>query len=135
MKRITPKHYAILLYELTEGLTHQEIDAVMKKFVHLLADRNQISLAERIAAEFHRYSLIKENITEGELVTAQALSVRDKKIIEEALAKLLKQTVRLNESIDATLLGGIMVRFPDLLIDASLKNRLANLKESMISAN
>lgn len=135
MRKITPKHYAVLLAELTEDLSHQEIERVVKKFVLLLVGRNQLSLAEKIVYEFHHHYLKIAGQREGELTSARPLPEREKKEIERALAGLLKQEVILRDKIDRTLLGGVLIRFPDLLIDASLKGRLQSLKQSLISAS
>lgn len=131
MTRLTPKQYAIALYELTRGLSHAEIDAVVKKFMKMVADRNQASLAERIILEYHRQALSHEGVIEGDLTTAKAVPDVERKEIELALGKMLKKTVHLNDRVDAQLIGGLVVSFPDLLIDASLRNQLSALKHSL----
>ncbi len=131
MKRLTAKQYAIALHELTRGLTHAEIDAIVRKFVTLLADRNQTSLAEKISQEFQRQALIQEGVVEGNLTTAQRVPDTEKKEIEETLSQMLKKTIRLQGHVDASVLGGMIVAFPDLLIDASLRTRLHTLKQSL----
>ena len=131
MKRLTAKQYAIALHELTRGLTHAEIDAIVRKFVTLLADRNQTSLAEKISQEFQRQALIQQGVGEGNRTTAQRVPDTEKKEIEETLSQMLKKTIRLQGHVDASVLGGMIVAFPDLLIDASLRTRLHTLKQSL----
>lgn len=131
MKRLKPKQYAVALYELTKGLSHAEIDGVISKFVRLLAERNQTSLSEKIIHEFQLHSLGQEGAVEGILTTAHRLPEAGKKTIEEKLGQRLKKTVRLQEHIDARVLGGLIVAFPNLLIDASLRTRLQAMKQSM----
>jgi F-type H+-transporting ATPase subunit delta len=53
--------------------------------------------------------------------------------LSAALARRLKRNVRMKNSVDATLLGGAVLRAGDLVIDGSLKGRLERLATELTS--
>jgi len=67
------------------------------------------------------------------VVSAVALSADQQAKLAQALSTRLKRKVRMQNSIDATLLGGAVVRAGDLVIDGSLKGRLQRLATDLTS--
>ncbi|HMI74880.1 MAG TPA: ATP synthase F1 subunit delta, partial [Steroidobacteraceae bacterium] len=68
-----------------------------------------------------------ENTVDVDVISAIALSNAQQDKLAAALSKRLKRQVRVQSSVDATLLGGAVVRAGDLVIDGSLKGRLQRL--------
>lgn len=135
MKKTTPKHYAILLHELTRDIPASAADDVIRKFVDLLVRRNQTSLAEKICDEYDRHVLAQEGVREGNLITAHAVTEKEHHALEEAFSKLLGGKIVLRKNIDQNLIGGLVVKFTDLLVDASVKHRLAELRDNLTAVN
>jgi F-type H+-transporting ATPase subunit delta len=73
----------------------------------------------RVLAENHRLLLLPE--------IAAALDAAQSESLERALMARLKRQVRMQNSVDSSLLGGAIVRAGDLVIDGSLKGRLERL--------
>ena len=63
---------------------------------------------------------------------ATGLALGDRVLVTEALEKMSGKKVRLSEQVDATLLGGLVVRLGDTVHDGSLSNQLARLRERMV---
>ena len=68
-----------------------------------------------------------------EVVSAVKLDAAQSGKLSAALAKRLKRNVRMKNSVDATLLGGAVLRAGDLVIDGSLKGRLERLATELTS--
>jgi F-type H+-transporting ATPase subunit delta len=51
--------------------------------------------------------------------------------LTEALTAKLQREVKVNTNIDQTLLGGVVIRAGDIVIDGSIKGRLAKLAEAL----
>ena len=60
-----------------------------------------------------------------------ALTDGQKAQLKAALGSRFKREVRLHESVDPTLIGGAVIHAGDLVIDGSLKGRLARLATQM----
>ena len=68
-----------------------------------------------------------------EVVSAVALDAAQADKLAAALNARLKRRVRMKNSVDATLLGGAVIRAGDLVIDGSLKGRLERLGTELAS--
>ena len=67
----------------------------------------------------------------GEVTSAEALSVTQLKDLKAALKSAIGQDVLLSTRIDATILGGLVVKVGSRMMDNSLKTKLQNLKIAM----
>jgi F-type H+-transporting ATPase subunit delta len=103
----------------------------VRNFCFLLADKNRLALLPDIQAAFGALLDNEQGIVRGELVTAVKLSEARQ---SEVLAKLEKQAghrLALVFSVDAGILGGIMLKVGDRLLDASVRAQLGSLKETI----
>ena len=68
-----------------------------------------------------------EAIVEADVTSAYALTDAEQRKISEALKRRLGREVRVTTRVDASLLGGIVIRAGDLVIDGSVRGRIAAL--------
>jgi F-type H+-transporting ATPase subunit delta len=99
----------------------------MQNFVRVLAENHRLLLLPEIAAHYEALRSDVENTIDVEVVSAVALNSAQADKLSQALSTRLKRKVRMQNSVDATLLGGAVVRAGDLVIDGSLKGRLQRL--------
>lgn len=108
-----------------------EISPMVRNFCLLLTDKGRLALLPEIAAVFAALLDVEKGLVRGELVTAVALNQARQ---DELKATLERQTARklvLEFSSDASILGGVMLKVGDLVMDASLRSQLNTLKETM----
>ena len=74
-----------------------------------------------------------ENTVDVEVVSAIKLDDSQARMLGQALHTRLKRQVKLLNSVDASLLGGAVIRAGDLVIDGSLKGRLERLRTQLTS--
>lgn len=115
------------------GVAGAKLDAGMQNFVRLLAENHRLLLLPEIAEQYAVLRAAAENTIDVEVVSAVALDAGQKEKLAAALSKRLKRTVRMQNSVDSTLLGGAVVRAGDLVIDGSLKGRLELLGTELAS--
>ncbi|MBN2980729.1 MULTISPECIES: F0F1 ATP synthase subunit delta [Cohnella] len=73
---------------------------------------------------------------EAHVATPKPLTEGEKEQLAAKFGALLGKTVRVNETVDPTLLGGLTVRIGDTLYDGSLRGKLERLEKSLqTSAN
>jgi F-type H+-transporting ATPase subunit delta len=99
----------------------------MQNFVRVLAENHRLLLLPEIAAHYEELRSDAENTIDVEVVSAVALNSAQADKLSQALSTRLRRKVRMQNSVDATLLGGAVVRAGDLVIDGSLKGRLQRL--------
>ena len=116
------------LLGLVTGICGGALDAHGKAFLALLSENGRLDFLPEIAANFEALRAEDENVADAEVVSAAALDDRQKERLAGALRRRLRREVRLRYSVDPTLIDGALVRSGDLLIDGSLKGRLARLE-------
>ncbi len=122
-KTDTNKDYAIALYRMTLDKSGAELKEVTRAFVHLLAVRGLLKHADRIINEFINYSKQENDEKEIEITSAHSLSENVVKTIKQAFGR----NVTASTKVDASILGGIVVKTTDKIFDASLKTQVERL--------
>lgn len=126
--KVTPKQYAILLYELTKQAKNNNVDAITQQFLNLLIKNRNLALLSKITLLYKDYYNQQEETVDVEIVTAKETHKNLAKAVEE---QLQKQKCNIETRIDKSVLGGAAVRVGDYLIDDTLKARLLKLKKSL----
>lgn len=109
------------------------LNAGGENFIKILAENKRLSLLPLISELFEAQKAIQEQTVDVELTTALALDAESEKALAEKLRIKLKRDVRIHSQVDAQLLGGVVVRAGDLVIDGSVRGRLAKLAEALNS--
>lgn len=107
------------------------LNALTANTLALMADKRRLftlpqfltELAARIAEE-------KGEIT-AEVTSATALSAAQSKKLAETLKAKVGKTVKLNTTVDESLIGGLIVKLGSTMIDTSVKAKLASLQNAM----
>ncbi|MGH8161847.1 MAG: F0F1 ATP synthase subunit delta [Gammaproteobacteria bacterium] len=100
-------------------------------FLRLLADNGRLGVLPAVAAEFVRLVEAAEATAEVTIETAVALDETTSKRLLGALGKRLGRELEAQFRVVPALLGGVVVRIGDEVIDASLATRLARLANNM----
>ncbi len=109
------------------GVAAAKLDQGMRNFLAVLAENHRLLLLPEIAAQFEALRAGVENTVDVEVVSAVALNQAQSATLGDALTRRFRRQVRMQNTVDATLLGGAVVRAGDLVIDGSLKGRLERL--------
>ena len=102
-----------------------------RNLLGLLAQRGQVHLAPAIREEFGRHVDEHRGVARADVVTAVALDDAQRGRVERFLGELSGKRVVVAESVDGSILGGIVARVGDVLVDGSLRTRLRVLGETL----
>ena len=102
-----------------------------RNFVRLLAEYERLELVSQIREIFERRRAELEGRGEVEVRTAYPLTSEQEGRISDAVSRRLGVSVSLTVEIDDSLIGGVVIRAGDLVIDASLRGRLNHLRQSL----
>jgi F-type H+-transporting ATPase subunit delta len=111
-----------------------EADEHVVNFLELLAERHRMPALFRIKREFD--SLWAE---ENQLlpVTVTSAVELDEGLVDEIGEKIEEQTgrkVELSSNVDPDVLGGLMVRVGNMVLDGTVRNRLERLRKQVAKA-
>jgi F-type H+-transporting ATPase subunit delta len=103
----------------------------VQNFLRLLLDKIRIGGIEDVSAYYTRLTDEISNIIRAEIVTARPLKgdVMDK--LDVVLSKITSKTVKAKVEEDESLIGGLVVKIGDLVLDGSVRAQLEGLKESL----
>ncbi len=128
MKKLLPSQYAKVLFELTKGAKKSELDAIVREFVTFLARENVLKKAPYILREYEALAKKADGIIELTVMSATPLSERIKKEIEAAF----EGTVEMETVVYPEILGGVIVRAGNTILDGSVKTKISTLKRSLL---
>ncbi len=97
----------------------------------LAEEHGRLALLPGIADGYEQERAAAEKRQKVEVVSAYAVNPQTKETITEAMQKRLGREVELEARIDRSLIGGVVIRAGDLVIDASLRGRLSQLESSL----
>ncbi len=111
-------------------LCGDEINAKVKSFIAVLAENKRLDLLVSIQELFENLKAQQEKFSDVKVISAFELDDNVEKALAEKLKTVLESDVTLSTTVDNSLLGGVIVRAGDTVIDGSVKGRLNKLAES-----
>ncbi len=114
-----------------EGVFGGKVRPDVVNFLFLLVEKGRCALLTDIHKEFGRRVDEYSGQADAEAVSAVPLSTSQKQALETALAARFGVRVRLATRVDEHILGGLVVRVGDKLIDGSVAARLQSLSEQL----
>ena len=102
-----------------------------KNLVSMLAENNRLSLLPEMSVIYEVLKDEAEGSVEAIVTAAQKLTQAEEKSISDALGKRLGRKVKLKVSVNDALLGGAIIQAGDLVIDGSLRGRLAKMTSAV----
>lgn len=127
--KYTAKQYAQALYDVIETTDPSQQDKVIDNFIQALTDNGDLAAYEKIVAEYEKLSDSRAATSQVEVTTATGASITPSLLKE--LNKYTKAKVEVTEKTDEEIIGGVVIRVDDTLIDASLKTQLNNLEDTL----
>jgi F-type H+-transporting ATPase subunit delta len=115
-------------------LKHIGITQLVKNFCLVLAENRRLPLLPAVIDQF--LTLLSENRGEitAEVISAIALQEQQLTAIKSSLKESLRHDIRLKSSVDASILGGLIVKIGSTMVDDSLASKLERLKLLSINA-
>ena len=117
--------------ELMIDICGDKITDASRNFIKLLAENGRLKLLAEIAEMYEALRAEAESKVEATVTSAFPLSDAQAQAITEALKKKLGCDVTLVTETDDSLIGGVVIRAGDLVIDGSAKERLASLAQTL----
>jgi len=104
---------------------------IMRSYLLLLFDKGRIGFLQSISDFYHKLADELKGVVRASLVSATELTSETVEKISNALSKRSGKEVILEVKQDPELIGGIVTRIGDLVLDGSVKTQLLNMRESL----
>lgn len=124
------RQYAQALYEALADTAPKDQDKVIENFIEVLKAKGDLAEYEKIIAAYEVYDREQRGVTEVEVTTAEDSTKVNKSLIDD-LNKIVGNDIEVKQKVDSNLIGGVVIRAGDTLIDGSIKNQLDQLQKNL----
>lgn len=101
------------------------------RFLSLLAQGRRLPQLPEVAGLFEELRAEAEHVVRAKVTSATALPAAELDVIKAALKKRLGRDIEVETAIDESLIGGAVIDAGDVVIDGSLKGKLARLQTAL----
>ena len=116
------------------GKLLEGVDPVVENFLSLLIENHRMPAVFRVRREYDALWEEENRRLPVTITSAVALDEATVKSIGDAIGRQTGQQVDLTANVDPDVLGGLIVRVGNSILDASIRNRLENLRRSVARA-
>ena len=117
--------------ELIDHILPPNADGEVRNFVYLLASKSQLRLLPEVLAEFERYATRGQARESARVVSAVQLTDAERGQLERKVRTQFGENLEFEYRIDKSLLGGVIVRVGDKVIDGSVAGKLAAMRQKL----
>ena len=114
-----------------QNIFENQLSNSMNNFLKVVIDKDRISAIENMKESYKSLLNDKNNILEGTAITAVELSEKEIKDLEKNLSIKYNKNVTLNNIVDETILGGVLVKLGNEEIDGTVRTRLLKMKKQL----
>ncbi len=125
--RVGDDRFIVLLLDICDGKLNKEGVA----FIKVLSENKRLGLVSKISEMYEQYRSDDEGYLTVELTSAFPVSDEDQKKLSETLGKQFGKEIRLNVEEDRSLIGGIIIRAGDKVIDGSVSGQIEQLAKQL----
>jgi F-type H+-transporting ATPase subunit delta len=100
-------------------------------FLSVLAENRRLALLPEIAGLFEELRAEAERIVKAKVTSATTLPATELDSIKAALKRRFGRDVEIETAVDESLIGGAVIDAGDVVIDGSLKSKLARLQSAL----
>jgi F-type H+-transporting ATPase subunit delta len=118
---------------LEELATRMGLGPITRNTVGLLASRHRLSLLPYVARALNRLSDERSGVARAQVTSAAPLPVAFLERLAAELSRSTGKRVIVEHEVDPSLIGGVVTRVGDRVIDGSVKSRLATLRRGLLA--
>ncbi|MGD0729954.1 MAG: ATP synthase F1 subunit delta [Terracidiphilus sp.] len=105
----------------------------LRNLLAVLIKNDRIEAVDEVAAAYRRLLQEQLGIRHAQVVTARELDAAERDELIAGIGKLAGSQVEASFTLDASILGGTVVRIGSTVYDGSVRGRLDRLKEALVS--
>jgi F-type H+-transporting ATPase subunit delta len=105
----------------------------VQRFALMLLERGRIRALPAIARAYRELGDRHAGRVRATVISAQALSPPDLERVRRSLETRTQKKVTLEAQVDPSLIGGLVARVGDLVLDGSVRTQLASLREKLLN--
>ncbi len=108
-------------------------DSEFSRFVQVLVDNDRLAVIPEVAALYSVLRQDAEHTLHVRLRSANAVDASEVDKLKAALKRRFGREIEIEQEVDPTMLGGAIIDAGDVVIDGSVRGRLARLEQALVN--
>lgn len=104
---------------------------IVKRFLEVLVEKQRVPYLEDVVAVYGKLMDEHVNVARAQVSAAVELDETTLELIAESLSKIVGKRVIVEFHQDPDLIGGVVAKIGDLVLDGSVRTQLKNIKETL----
>lgn len=104
-----------------------------QNLIRVMAENGRLGVLPAVVAEFVAFKAELDKEVQADVISAIELTDQQKANIQASLEQRLARKVKLNCSIDASLMAGVLIKAGDLVIDGTVRGKLDRMADALQS--
>jgi len=109
------------------------VNPLILRLFELLLDRKRVEYLPDISTSFTKVLEESKGIARADVRTSIALDAETEKKLRDALEGVTGKQILMEKHVDPSLIGGVLVRIGDQLLDSTVRTRLKEMKEKLLA--
>jgi len=108
------------------------LSPVFKSLVHLMIEKNRLGIISEVRSFYQKLLDELANLSRAKVTSATPLSEEAVDSIKASLEKATGSSVIVEIEVDPELIGGVVARVGDLVLDGSVRTQLASIRKNLM---
>ena len=115
-------------------LERMQVGALVERFLIHLVKRNRFQLIEEMAQAFATLVADFRRVITVPVRTAREPSTQDREALKQRLESMTRRTVQVDWAVDSSLIGGMIIRIGETVVDGSIQGQLEAMRKKLVEA-
>lgn len=120
--------------EIIKKTYNNVIDTIVENTLYIMIDNNRFDLLAEVVQEYYKLYLDYNKVIEVQAISTITLTESQIEELSIKLEKRYKHKITINNTIDKSIIGGILLKVNDEVIDDTVKSKISKLK-NVLSLN
>ncbi len=116
----------------TAILEHTQSAPLLRNFVLLLVEKDRLRQLAAICLHYERMANDELQQVVAQVTTALAMDAQQRQVVTQKITAATQKTVQLEELVDPAILGGLVVRVNNVILDGSVRGQLARMRKTLV---
>lgn len=115
------------------GQMMEDADPLARNALMVMADNGRLVLLADMHQAYAELAAVEEQVLNVEVTTATELDATQLEALRERISAAVGQNAELTATVDDRIIGGFVLRARGVLVDASVRRRLSELRRAMVN--
>jgi F-type H+-transporting ATPase subunit delta len=111
-----------------------QVSPLLMNFIGVLNNKNRLGMLSEIAGAYKQLLDRKLNKIEVEVTVAKELPGDQLQLVQQQVSSALKKNAVVKQKVDDSIIGGLVIKVQDQLIDASVRSQLNAMKQQLLAS-